>query len=176
MAKAHILAFETLLEEPENQVLGITHIGDLAGISGAHVSCWNPSDFARILKWGEQSIPMRHKAIHCVNVPQAVKWVLDYAKSRVSNKIKERFQIHTTVAELHKRIDPSCLPLEMGGTMPMSEMIESWKRELATKRDLLVALDNMQLLNDRGIINKNDKNNNTGIDSIAGSFRKLEVD
>lgn len=179
-AKAHFIAFETLLEDPENQVLGFTHIGDMAGVTAAHVTNWKPNDFARILKWGEQSWPARHKAIHCVNVPQAVKWVMDFARTRVSHKIRERFLIHSNIKELHKKIDPACLPLELGGTIPMADMIESWKRELATKRDFLIALDKMQLLSDKDIINKQDKNNNNPnqahVDSVAGSFRKLEFD
>lgn len=54
------------------------------------------------------------------------------------------------------------------------------------KRDSLIALDKMVLHNDRGIVrkhDKNDKNNNNSVnsvqmnvESISGSFRKLEVD
>lgn len=68
----------------------------------------------------------------------------------------------------------------MGGSMPMAEMIELWKAEMAAKRDVILSLDEMELLSDRGIISSRDKNNNsnslTQMDSIAGSFRKLEVD
>lgn len=177
MARAHWITYETLLEDPENQVLGVTHVGDMKGLSAAHITCWNPTEFARILKWGEQSLPMRHKEIDLVNVPQTVKYVIDFATTRVSNKIKERFAVHLNTTELHKKVDTACLPLELGGTMPMAEMIELWKRELATKRDLLMALDKMEILNDQGII-RSDRNNNRSSDvgSIEGSFRKLEVD
>lgn len=180
MAKAHVLTYEALLEDPETQVLGVTHVGDLKGITAAHITCWNPNEFARIVKWGEQSLPLRHKEIHLTNVPATLKWVLDFAKSRVSNKIRDRFQVHTDIAQLHKKVDPICLPKELGGSMPMSEMIELWKIELAGKRDLLLALDKMKILNDRGIIRSDrNNNNNSGMlatDSIEGSFRKLEVD
>lgn len=108
MAKAYFIALETLLEEPENQVLGFTHVCDITGITAAHITNWNPTDFARILKWGEQSVPARHKAVHCVNVPHAVKFVLDFAKSKVSPKMKERFQVHCNHHELHKHINKNC--------------------------------------------------------------------
>lgn len=184
MAKAHFIALETLLEEPENQVLGFTHICDITGIQTAHITNWNPTDFSRILKWGEQSWPARHKSVHCVNVPHAVKFVLDFAKSKVSSKMKERFQVHCSNNELHKKVEKACLPKELGGTIPYADMIASWHAEMASKRDVLLALDNMKLLNDQGIIRRNDKNNNsntinpmqTQLESIAGSFRKLEVD
>lgn len=187
MAKAHFIALETLLEDPENQVLGFTHICDITGITTAHITNWSPSDFSRILNWGEQSVPARHKAVHLINVPHTVKFVLDFAKSKVSPKMKERFQAHTNINELHKKVDKSCLPVELGGNIPMSEMIEYWTSEMEAKRDVLVALDRMTIHNDNGIARRNDKNNNgssknhmgsthANLESISGSFRKLEVD
>lgn len=187
MAKAHFIALETLLEDPENQVLGFTHICDITGITAAHITNWSPSDFSRILNWGEQSVPARHKAVHLINVPHAVKFVLDFAKSKVSAKMKERFQVHTNMFELHKKVDKSCLPVELGGNIPMNEMIEYWTSEMEAKRDVLIALDRMTIHNDNGIARRHDKNNNStsknhmssthaNLESITGSFRKLEVD
>lgn len=186
MAKAHFVALETLLEDPENQVLGFTHICDITGITTAHITNWSPSDFSRILNWGEQSVPARHKAVHIINVPHAVKFVLDFAKSKVSAKMKERFQVHTNIMELSKKVDRSCLPVELGGDIPMSEMIEYWKTEMEAKRDTLVALDKMILHSDQQIVRRHDKNNNNvskgaltmqaNFESLSGSFRKLEVD
>lgn len=176
MARAHFITYETLMEDPENQIVGFTHIGDMSGLTSAHITCWNVSDFARILKWGEQSVPMRHKEIHCVNVPPAVKYVLDFAKTRVSKKINDRFSVHVTVEDLLKKVDKECLPKELGGTMPMVDMIELWKQELASKRDLILSLDDMEMLSDRGIITSRTNGFHSEINSIAGSFRKLEVD
>lgn len=118
MAKAYFIALETLLEDPENQVLGFTHVCDITGITAAHITNWNPTDFARILKWGEQSVPARHKAIHCVNVPHAVKFVLDFAKSRVSPKMKERFQAHCNHNELHKHVNKNCKRFHLFSIFP----------------------------------------------------------
>lgn len=187
MARAHFITYETLLEDPENQILGFTHVGDFSGLTAAHITIWNPTEFARIIKWGEQSVPVRHKGIHLVNLPSSVKWILDFVKTRVSSKIKDRFFIYSNLKELHKQVDPACLPAEMGGKIPLKDMIESWKRELAAKRDLLLALDDMKLFSDRGIISSRDRNNNGNndkgtniyaaqLESIAGSFRKLEFD
>lgn len=47
----------------------------------------------RIIKWGESSLPMRHKEIHVYNVNTAVKFVVDAAKSVWSQKIKERINV-----------------------------------------------------------------------------------
>lgn len=69
----------------------------------------------------------------------------------------------------------------------MAEMVQWWMREMAAKRDTIMALDKMKILSDRGIIKKHDKSYNLSlstvhaemkahVDSVAGSFRKLEVD
>lgn len=47
VARAHCVTYETLLEAHENQILGVIHVGDLSGISTAHVNAWNPTDFMR---------------------------------------------------------------------------------------------------------------------------------
>lgn len=157
----------------------------MGGVTAAHLTNWRPSDFGRTLRWGEQSWPIRHKAVHCVNVPSTVKFVLDYAKSKISNKMRDRFSSHVTWKDMHKVVDASCLPKELGGTMPLAEMNKLWLAELATKRDVVMRLETMKLLSDKNIqTSKRDKSNGHNnksalqqhVDSVAGSFRKLEVD
>lgn len=183
-AKAHFITYETLMEEHENQILGLTHVGDFSGVTAGHVTNWNPTEFARVFKWGEQSLPMRHKEIHLVNVPASLKWLIDFVKTRVSPKIKNRLNCYVSEKDLPKHMDVDCLPLELGGKIPMIEMIESWKIELAKKRDSLLRLDEMKLLSDQGITSSRnpDKTNQNGtnfvahFESLSGSFRKLEID
>lgn len=73
------------------------------------------------------------------------------------------------------------LPKEMGGKVPLAEMIQNFKMELATSRSTLIALDKMKILNDSGIIGRRnaDRNNNAvseNSDQVIGSFRRLEID
>uniref|UniRef100_A0A1I8NNZ2 CRAL-TRIO domain-containing protein n=1 Tax=Stomoxys calcitrans TaxID=35570 RepID=A0A1I8NNZ2_STOCA len=184
-AKAHFLTYECLMEDPHTQVTGIVHIGDCSGVTAAHVTNWNPTEFARVFRWGEQSLPLRHKQIHLINVPSTLKWALDFLKNRVNPKIGSRINVFTNHKEMQKTIDNECLPLEMGGTMPQKEMIELWMQELQKKRDLIVRLDEMRLVTDRGIQRRSSYNNEKSsqqptfvsqIESIEGSFRKLEFD
>lgn len=155
----------------------------MAGAIAAHVTNWKPADFSRSLRWGEQSWPARHKAVHAINVPSAVKFVMDFARTKLSPKLKDRFMIHSNLKEMHKQIDPACLPKELGGTIPLAEMNEWWLRELASKREKLIALDKMVMHSDKNIItSKRAKSSGNKsalqahVDSVAGSFRKLEVD
>lgn len=191
--KAHFIALETLLADPTNQVLGFTHVLNMQGASAAHVTNWNPRDFARALRWGEQSWPARHKVVHCINLPGAVRFVMDFARTRLSSKMRDRVLVHASVKELQKQVDPECLPAEMGGTMPLAEMNKLWQRELLAAREELLALDRMVLLSDRAIVTSKREKSNAGgvngsnvsasktelqahVDSVAGSFRKLEFD
>lgn len=79
------------MESQEEQILGVIHIGDFAGASTSHVSVWrNPLEFLRMLKWGEQSLPLRHKAIHLYNISSVLKYVVDAGMLTMSQKMKER--------------------------------------------------------------------------------------
>uniref|UniRef100_A0A2S2PB09 Retinaldehyde-binding protein 1 n=1 Tax=Schizaphis graminum TaxID=13262 RepID=A0A2S2PB09_SCHGA len=178
----HIITYETLLNDEINQVVGFTHFGDFDSITPAYITLFAPNEFATLIKWGEQSIPMRHKAIHLLNVPAPIKFAYDYFQTRISPKLNSRMKMYNSLSELHEKLDKKVLPKEYGGEMPMAEMIRLWKKELLENREKLLALDNMRLLSDRNIITRKTKaeiNHHSlisGFDQINGSFRKLEVD
>jgi hypothetical protein len=92
--KAHFIVYETLTESQEDQILGVVHIGDFTGATKEHITLWrNPTDLMRLLKWGEQSLPLRHKEIHLCNVSVFLKFVVDAGKSVLSGKIKNRINV-----------------------------------------------------------------------------------
>lgn len=53
MCRAHVLVYESLLEDPLDQMCGYVHVGNGGNVTGAHITTWNPTDFARLMKWGE---------------------------------------------------------------------------------------------------------------------------
>ncbi|XP_034839359.1 clavesin-1 [Maniola hyperantus] len=178
MCRAHIIVYEALMEDSTDQIFGFTHVGDGSGSTTAHVTSWNPIDFARLLKWGEQSLPMRHKEFQLVNVPAALKYIIDFATSKVSNKMSERLHIHTNIKNLQSNVDLSCLPTAYGGHIPLQDMIKFTKDLLAEKRNHILALDDMVILNTKGIVSTRKPGNALKADavSVEGSFRKLEID
>lgn len=179
MAKAHCITYETLLDDEENQVMGFTHFADLEGLSPSCVTLWSPTEFTHCLRWGEQSMPMRHKQIHFLNLPAPLKYLYDFCRSRFSQKMRTRFLIHDSVDDLRKHVDKKCLPREYGGDMPMAQMIDLWKEEIASKQKMLMRLDEMKLVSDQGIVTRRtttNANTCTGISTVTGSFRRLEVD
>ncbi|XP_030762846.1 alpha-tocopherol transfer protein-like [Sitophilus oryzae] len=175
MARAHVMTYEILLMSEENQILGVTHVADVRAINASFVTLFSVTDFATIIRWGEQSFPMRHKEIHFINMPQALKYVYDFAKNNMSQKIKERIMNHDSKLDLVQKINQRSLPAEFGGDISSKDMICWWKQEVDSKKKRLMAMDDMNLLSDRGIIrSKNSSKSNP--ENIIGSFRKLEVD
>ncbi|XP_071443933.1 retinaldehyde-binding protein 1-like [Hetaerina americana] len=178
MTKAHLVTYETLLEDEENQVLGFTHVADLKGVSAAQMTLWSPSELGAIIKLGEQAVPMRHKEIHFLHVPSAFRMVYDFCKSLFTEKMRNRFHMHFSLQDLHQTVDPKILPKEYGGSIPMSEMIDLWMKEVSRKRESLLSLDNMEphkVMHGYKPRSSTPKASN-GITSLPGSFRRLEVD
>lgn len=140
----------------------------------------------------QKILPMRHKEIHGLKVHSSIKFVVDFALSQMSEKMRKRVFLHKKVENIKSVIDKSLLPSEYGGKIPISEMVESFKKELDEKRDLLLSHDDMKVKLDlypqairEGSVRSLKKTIDTFADSIdikkdsyglQGSFRKLEID
>lgn len=134
---------------------------------------------------------MRHKEVHGLKVHPSIKFAVDFALSHMSLKMKNRIFLHKNVSDVVNVVDKKLLPLEYGGTMPISEMVELFKKELEAKRDLLMKYDDMSVkielypesvrngsvksLN-KSIENDFNEKNNKSYEGVQGSFRKLEID
>ncbi|XP_072930560.1 clavesin-2 [Epargyreus clarus] len=177
MCRIHILVYETLLEDPQDQIFGFVHVGEGTGVTTAHVTAWNPTDFARLMKWGEQSLPMRHKEFHLLNVPSALKYIIDFAASKLSPKMSERLHMYSSLKQLHKNLDVACLPTQYGGELQWQEMTNFTIQLLDEHRKKLLALDDMKIISTQGIVSTRNSNALTpDAMSVEGSFRKLEID
>lgn len=176
MCRAHMVVYESCMDDPIDQICGFTHVGDGSGVTGAHITAWAPADFARIIKWGEQSLPMRHKEFQLVNIPSAIKYIIDFAISKVTTKMAGRLHIYSNLKQLHKNAKVECLPTIYGGKLQMQDLISNTKNLLREHRKKVLALDEMEILSTRGIISSRNNNNNSESISVEGSFRKLQID
>ncbi|XP_072931320.1 alpha-tocopherol transfer protein-like [Epargyreus clarus] len=190
MCRVMAICYETLMEDEETQVRGLVHYADGSGVSFPHLTLFTPKEAVRIVKNGERTIPMRHKEIYGVNVHPTIKFALDFGMALISEKIRKRVKLYTDINDVE--LDKKLLPQEYGGEMPMKEMIEMWKEELAKKRDILLLNDKMsvrlEMYSDaarEGAISALRAGANTcaGADAVGdamrgltGNFRKLEVD
>jgi len=91
--KVIAITLETLIEDEENQIRGLTCIVDASGLSLAHMTFENPLETRRVINLCEKSIPMRHKGINYVHLPSFVKTMFNFFKGFASKKIQNRFSI-----------------------------------------------------------------------------------
>ncbi|CAH2036011.1 unnamed protein product, partial [Iphiclides podalirius] len=189
MCRVMAICYETLMEDEESQVRGLVHFADGGGVGFPHLTLFTPKEAVRIVKNGERTIPMRHKEIYGVNVHPTIKFALDFGMALISEKIRKRVKLYTAVEDVE--IDKSLLPREYGGVMPMKEMIDLWKAELASKRDTLLLNDKMavrlelysEAAREGAVSALRARNGCADRDSVGdamrgltGNFRKLEVD
>lgn len=186
--------FETLLEDEENQIRGCVHVVDASGLGLNYVTVLTPQETYRITKNCERMVPMRHKGFHGTLINPSLKFVLDFSLGLMSEKLQKRVHFHSKLDD-QKSVDRDLLPAEYGGKMPMSEMIELFKKELEAQREMLLHHDNMNLKFELypeavrlgstrslkiPLDSPNeafeDKKDMYGMSGLPGSFRKLEID
>lgn len=165
------VGFEALLEDEENQVRGFTYIFDEKELGLAIITLWTPSEVSKAFQCCEKTIPLRHKEIHIVNLPTALMAVFEFAKTLLSEKIKNRFQMHSDNTKLRNAVPPRILPKEYGGTVPMAEMIQMYKKELLAVRSRVLMLDNMHIAK-----KPKSKKVDKALSTIQRNFKKLEID
>lgn len=192
--RAHILTYETLLCDEENQINGLAYVFDEREINWSHISIWSPSEISKAFSCCERALPLRHQDIHFVHLPWTMNLVFQFAKSLLSQKLRERFRTHATFEKLSKTFPSHILPAEYpgGGNVPGEEMIESWIREMDQKREMVLALDEMRYgLSRKESLTSSTSNASTGVSGsgsnpvpmqrldngvleVVGSLRKME--
>ncbi|TGZ47443.1 Uncharacterized protein DBV15_00157, partial [Temnothorax longispinosus] len=172
MARVHSILVEALMDDEKSQVYGYTYLNDEAGLTMNHFSTWSFTDIRNVVRCIQNSMPARHKETHLINIPSSVAKILEFGVSLLNDKLRSRVLIHRNMEELHAVVDPKILPKEYGGEVPLSEMIDEFKKELKKKKDELKALDDMYI----EISPKEYQEANEEFGGISGSFRKLEVD
>ncbi|KAK3918728.1 Alpha-tocopherol transfer protein-like [Frankliniella fusca] len=190
MCRVHGMVVETLLENEEDQIRGFVHFADGAGVTLPFLTLFTPKEAVRIVKNGERTVPMRHKEVYGFNIHPSLKIALDFGMSLISEKIKSRVKVFTSLENCLEHIDKKLLPKEYGGEMPMEEMIALWKEELQATRAKILALDemevNLEMFTEQaraGAVSAlrtgmlcSQPGESGDLKALTGSFRKLEVD
>eukprot|EP00096_Caligus_rogercresseyi_P000887 TRINITY_DN11451_c0_g1_i1.p1 TRINITY_DN11451_c0_g1~~TRINITY_DN11451_c0_g1_i1.p1 ORF type:complete len:299 (+),score=82.52 TRINITY_DN11451_c0_g1_i1:34-930(+) len=144
--RVHILFYESLLEEPENQILGLSYVMDERDTNWSHISVWTPSEISKAFSCTEGALPIRHRSVHLVYLPWTLMLVYHFAKNLLSTKLRKRLHLHSSFEELVKNeqfVKRSILPSECGlrSSISMEKMITSFLAKLDERRDPVLALD-----------------------------------
>jgi hypothetical protein len=123
-----------ILEEEETQISGIVTIVDFSEITFSHMRILSVSDavdFVSVMKSGTVG---RQKGMFLVSLPSFASFILEVAKKAANEKLRQRIHVIEDMESMKSIIDPSLFPLELGGTIPEVEMMESFKK-LADERE-----------------------------------------
>jgi len=142
--RAHLLTFEALLEDEDVQVNGVTYVFDESDVNWSHISIWTPSEVSKAFSCCERALPIRHTEINFVHLPWTMSLVFQFAKSLLSQKLRNRFRTHANFDKLSNHVPVSILPAEAGGQVPMSVMIDQWKAVLEERRETILSLDQVE--------------------------------
>merc|ERR1739838_513284 len=185
LMRAHVMTFETLLNDEENQVRGFTYIFDEKDVSWSHLSIWTPSEVSKAFSCCERALPMRHRDINFLNLPWTMSLIFQFAKSLLSEKIRSRFKTHSGLESLQRSVDPSLLPAEYGGSISVEECIASWKVELEGGRAELLQLDQLKVDTSAPVgeqlalvrkKSRHDSGSGSEVLSMMGNMRKHEAE
>jgi len=185
MMRAHIMTFETLLNDEENQVKGFTYVMDEKCVSWSQISIWTPSEVSKAFSCCERALPMRHREIHFLNLPWTMSLIFQFAKSLLSEKIRKRFQTHSSIESLGKEVDLSILPEEYGGGgRSLQQCVDLWKQELEANRSSLLELDQLKIsgyepVNEQLQVvrkkSRHDSGSGSQVLGVVGNMRKMEL-
>ncbi|XP_045467669.1 retinaldehyde-binding protein 1 isoform X3 [Harmonia axyridis] len=176
MVRVHSMVTEALMDDEVNQINGYTYINDESGFQMSHISLWSLTDIRNILRCIQNTTPMRHKSNHFLNISSSAIKLIEFAISLLNEKLKNRIFIYKSIDELHAKIDKKILPKEYGGEVPLNDMLEEFKKHLKSKRNDLLALDEMYIeIDEKSCPLVSEMNEELGI-GLDGSFKKLIVD
>ncbi|XP_077261244.1 retinol-binding protein pinta-like [Temnothorax americanus] len=144
IAKVGMMALETAIKYyPAASIHGYTLFIDLANITVRHIAQYGPYMLKNSVRlW--QNYPMRIQLINMFNAPLIFDYTAKILKSLMTEKLKNRFNVHSdnTTHNCLKDIPANILPVECGGTDgTIQELTEYWKKLIEENRDSLLNED-----------------------------------
>ncbi|XP_070507792.1 retinaldehyde-binding protein 1-like [Chironomus tepperi] len=131
------LIAQTLLEEEETQISGVVVILDYSNITLAHLRLFPLSDVVSFVEIIRTSSIGRQKMMYMVSMPNFATMLVEVAKKVLSEKLRKRIKLLKSMDELQNEFDMTLLPLEFGGKIPESVMLDEFKK-LANERSTYI--------------------------------------
>lgn len=128
---------QILLEEEETQISGFVVILDYTNVTLAHLRLFPITDVVNFVDVIRTSSVGRHKMMYMIAMPNFATMLVEVAKKVLSEKLRKRIKLLKCMDDLHDEFDMSLLPLEFGGKIPESVMLEDFKK-LANERSAII--------------------------------------
>ncbi|XP_034833567.1 clavesin-1-like [Maniola hyperantus] len=116
VVRCALLMDEIAAMQPKLQVLGVTIIVDLEGLSVRHVRQLTPTIASQIVSLMGVSFPLLNHSLHIIRYSWILNTFFNIFKQFIPQAAWNRLHFHGyNMSSLHKHIDPEYLPQEYGG-------------------------------------------------------------
>ncbi|KAK8764382.1 hypothetical protein V5799_033012 [Amblyomma americanum] len=116
LMRCALVAAESNLREEETQIRGIVAIIDLKGFGVHHMMQITPRFARRVIAIGQDSLPLRLKAVYYLNTPAFFRIMHALIRPFLSAKLLSRLHyLAGDISELHEVVPPELMPKEFGG-------------------------------------------------------------
>lgn len=172
MCMLYYLVQIMVLEDDIACVFGIKIVTDYEGVTMSHFVQGTPSMLKKMVAVSQDSMPLRLKGSHHINLPSGVEKVITIIQGFLNEKARQRLRIHKNQEELMEDIPKEVVPPEYGGTGPsIPELTEYWVGKFKQYHDWMKVEEQLGT----------DESKRLG-PPVAhdfmedGSFRKLDID
>ncbi|KAJ2953519.1 hypothetical protein O0L34_g1122 [Tuta absoluta] len=166
-----------IVEDDTACVLGTKIITDYQGVTFGHITQANPTLIRKMIVITQDSMPVRLKGSHHVNVPGSLDTIFALVKSMLNAKAKERLKIHKTYEDLLNHIPKEIAPKEYGGTgNSIAEINEYWVKKVQEYRSWMAYEETLGTDEYKRPGPAKTSEQMFGVSGVQGSFRKLDID
>lgn len=135
-----------------------------------HTSLFSVSDIVDFADCMKNAVG-RYKQLYLVNLPTFAVFLLDVARSTLSDKLKSRIILPKNMDDVKNFIDIKLLPKEFGGEISEADHMEIFNEYFRSVRPQLE-----RIKNEREIDWNRVPDSKARAAETVGSFRKLEID
>ncbi|XP_052742406.1 alpha-tocopherol transfer protein [Bicyclus anynana] len=136
VVRCALLMDEIAAMQPKLQVLGVTIIVDLEGLSVSHVRQLTPAIAHQIVSLMGVSFPLLNHGLHVIRYSWILNTFFYVFKQFIPAAAWNRMHFHGyDMTSLHKHIDPEYLPPEYGGRSRQTITFEEWVRGVNRYKD-----------------------------------------
>lgn len=160
-----------LCEEEETQIAGVKCVFDYTYFGAKDVMALG--DFTDFIDFSIKCANIRQGGNYFVKLPMFLSFLLEIGKSMLSKKMKKRIHVIKSFDELKAHIDPSMLPLECGGKIPQSLMMQEFVELHEKHLENLRKITNFKVDYSKVSFKKVWSNNDSG---DIDSFGNLKID
>ncbi|XP_039763229.1 uncharacterized protein LOC120636037 [Pararge aegeria] len=170
MCALYYLVQILVIENDTATVMGTMIVVDYEKVTLSHLTQASPSLLKKLVAVSQDSLPLRLKGSHHVNVPAGIEIIFKLVSGFLGEKARKRLRIYKSNEELLKNLPKEVIPVEYGGSGgTISELIDYWANKIQEYKPWLE--EEMQFGTDESKRITKVKNN-----SNQGSFRKLDID